>query len=63
MVADGWCGLALEAIERYAGATYTTSTTRMSATAQQAFIDYFERMFTEHPGKHVDFKRAIAEGD
>ncbi|HSI89566.1 MAG TPA: nuclear transport factor 2 family protein [Adhaeribacter sp.] len=51
-----------EAIEKFVGSEYIQHNPHVG-DGKAAFIQYFERMAQQYPGKQVKFHRAIAEND
>ena len=51
-----------KAVEMYVGAEYIQHNP-LVGNGRQAFIDYFDEMAEQYPGKEIEFVRAVAEAD
>ena len=51
-----------EAIDLHAGDEYRQHNTHV-ADGKEAFIEYFDKMAAQYPGKNVEFIRTVAEGN
>ena len=57
-----YLGKPRDAVERYVADEYIQHNP-LVANGKDAFIDYFERMHVEFPGKTIEFVRAVSEGN
>ena len=51
-----------QAVEAYVGDAYIQHNPHVGS-GKEGFIAYFKKMAAEYPGKHVEIKRAFADGD